>query len=435
MPTPTHLAALLLSWVIRTRVLLSKYSAKQHNYAVDDSVKPRATFWREGAQSLSYLLARASYPDELRQEYLAFFNDKLAPLFGPSPAEFSGSTPSSFISDDHTPFEFIWAIGRKGNMSVRFAFEPLSPFNGSSLPPRKSMPSLDILRGMPSLDLTWSNICRRTLLFDPPCPNENRVHFQHSSQFFLGGDFETHANTIVGKVYFLPHVRAALEGVSDFSLVNNCISDLGVEDCWGPASSYFDSIPESNRPTIAMVAVDCLEPAKNRAKVYIRTQNSSFNDIVELLTLGGRISDEYVAQTVSAMRHLWRLFFPGVADDTPLSSKRGPEYYPTGFLIYYEMSLGRAVLVPKVYIPVRHYCDSDSQIATALSRYFKDVGLDEVGERYHADLKQMFMHRDLATRTGVHTYVGICTKDSDGPMIYNYLSPEAFAPERHTSHI
>lgn len=139
---------------------------------------------------MSYLLARASYPDELRQEYLAFFNDKLAPLFGPSPAEFSGSTPSSFISDDHTPFEFIWAIGRKGNMSVRFAFEPLSPFNGSSLPPRKSMPSLDILRGMPSLDLTWSNICRRTLLFDPPCPNENRVHFQHSSQFFLGRNTE-----------------------------------------------------------------------------------------------------------------------------------------------------------------------------------------------------------------------------------------------------
>ncbi|KAJ7778865.1 tryptophan dimethylallyltransferase-domain-containing protein, partial [Mycena olivaceomarginata] len=368
MPTPTHLAALLLSWVIRTRVLLSKYSAKQHNYAVDDS----SNILAEGARSLSYLLARASYPDELRQEYLAFFNDKLAPLFGPSPAEFSGSTPSSFISDG--PYSIRVHLGNRKKRKYVCA-------KIDAIPRYTSRNAIS--------DLTWSNICRRTLLFDPPCPNENRVHFQHSSQFFLGGDFETHANTIVGKVYFLPHVRAALEGVSDFSLVNNCISDLGVEDCWGPASSYFDSIPESNRPTIAMVAVDCLEPAKNRAKVYIRTQNSSFNDIVELLTLGGRISDEYVAQTVSTMRHLWRLFFPGVADDTPLSSKRGPEYYPTGFLIYYEMSLGRAVLVPKVYIPVRHYCDSDSQIATALSRYFKDVGLDEVGERYHADLKQM----------------------------------------------
>ncbi|KAJ6544420.1 aromatic prenyltransferase, partial [Mycena capillaripes] len=351
--------------------------------------------------------------------------------FGPSPFEFSDSPPSSFISDDHTPFEFIWAIGRHGDMSVRFALEPLSSLDGSSLPPRKSMASLNVFRGMPGLDLTWNNICRQSLLFEPPeagiTLKEN--NFEHSSQFFI--DLDVDGRAIIGKVYFLPYVRAAIEGFSDYSLVNTCMSELGVADSWGMASSYIESLPELTRPTIAMVAVDCLQPSKNRAKVYIRTQSSSYNDIVELLTLGGKISDEYVAETLSAMRHLWRLVFPGVEDGMPLSSKRGPEYYPTGFLIYYEMAIGRAIPIPKVYIPVRHYCDSDAHIASALAQYFKDIKLTEVGERYETDLQHIFTHRDLAARTGIHTYIGICTKrGSGGPMIYNYFSPEVFAPER-----
>ncbi|KAF7332998.1 putative dimethyl allyl transferase [Mycena venus] len=435
LPMLAHLIARLLSWALRIRLRFGKYLNIHHSSAIDNSEEPRATFWREWTRGLDYLLARASYSDALRRHYVAFFNDVLTPLFGPSPSEFLGSAPSSFLSDDHTPFELIWAIGRRGNMSVRFAFEPLSTLDGSSLPPSKSMASLSSLRGMPGLDLTWSNTCRRTLLFDPPeaCVVGEKNSFLHSSQFFLGGDLE-HDCTIVGKVYFLPYVRAALEGVSDFSLVNNCMSELGLEDSWGMAYSHIQSIAEISRPTIAMVAVDCIEPSRNRAKVYVRTQGStSFSDIVELLTLGGKISDSHVVQTVAAMRHLWRLLFPGVGDDTPLSSKRGPEYYPTGFLIYYEMALGRAVPIPKVYIPVRHYCDSDSHVAAALSQYFKDIKLQEIGERYEEDLKQMFTHRDLAARTGIHTYVGICTKSSDGPAIYHYLSPEVFAPERQTA--
>lgn len=201
---------------------------------------------------------------------------------------------------------------------------------------------------------------------------------------------EVHAPaSIVTKVYFLPYVRASLEGIADFSLVKACMSEIGVQDSWEMAASYIQSMPELIRPTVAMVAVDCVEPSKNRAKVYVRTHSSSFNDIADLLTLGGKISDEYVAHTLSAMRHLWHLLFPGVGYNTPLTSKRGPEYYPTGFLIYYEMALGRAIPIPKIYIPVRHYCDSDSKIARALSQYFKDVGLKEIGGRYEADLKKI----------------------------------------------
>jgi DMATS type aromatic prenyltransferase len=189
----------------------------------------------------------------------------------------------------------------------------------------------------------------------------------------------------------MPHMRAALEGVTDFRLVKTCMSELGFSDSWEPAASYLQSMPDLVRPSIAMVAVDCLEPAKNRIKVYVRTQSSSFSDIADLLTLGGLIADEYVCQTLSAMRHLWSLLFPGVADDVPLSesSTRDAKYYPPGFLIYYELALGRAIPIPKVYIPVRRYCDNDEHIASALSQYFKDVKLDDIGESYKSDLERV----------------------------------------------
>jgi hypothetical protein len=90
---------------------------------------------------------------------------------------------------------------------------------------------------------------------------------------------------IGAKVYFLPYVRASLEGIADFSLVKACMSDIGVQDSWEMAASYIQSMPELIRPTVAMVAVDCVEPSKNRAKVYVRTHSSSFNDIADLLTL------------------------------------------------------------------------------------------------------------------------------------------------------
>ncbi|KAJ6629581.1 aromatic prenyltransferase [Mycena sp. CBHHK59/15] len=392
-----------------------------------DGQTRRFQFWRKEIDRLEHLLALSGYPERLRSEYLSFFASSLVPLFGPSPSEFLNFKPSSFLSDDHTPFELGWAIDKQGDMSVQFDMEPLSPLDGSSPPPTLAIASVHIFEGMEGFDLTWSNICRDTLVSNHAPGSQ----LQHSSQFILGGDLTDHG--IVGKVYFLPHVRAAIDHVSVDALVNVCMSELGLADSWDTVASYIKTLPESSRPILETVAVDCLKPTKNRAKAYFRTQAtcSSFNDIAQLMTLGGRISDERVSQTLSAMRHLWSLFFPGVPDDAPLSSIRPVDYYPTGFLIYYQMSLRHPIPVPKIYIPVRHYCADDSYIATALSQYFKDINLDTIGDSYTATLKNIFTHRNLSDRTGIQVYVGLCTKQSSaGPVLYIYLSPEVFAPER-----
>ncbi|KAJ7625668.1 aromatic prenyltransferase [Roridomyces roridus] len=345
----------------------------------------------------------------------------MVPLLGPSPAELNqlGSPPASFMTDDHTPLEISWAIGSRGDMAVRFVVESLDGNNGSSLSPGESLKDLGLFCPVQQaeVDLTWIDICRKTLLVENPPQSSRR---EDSSQIFIGGDLQRDQYGIVGKMYFIPHLRAAIQG-------------LGLSHGWKILGEHLESLPEVDRPTPTMVAIDCLEPAKNRAKVYVRVpeSSSSFNAIARLLTLGGQICDQSVEYTLSALRRLWGLLFPGVGEDEPLLCRGGQEYYPRGFVLYYEMALARRVPIPKVYIPVRHYCDTDEQIAAAISQYLMDGGLTEIGEGYKMNLETMFQHRDLGARTGIHTYIGICTKEgSEGPVVYSYLSSEAFAPER-----
>jgi DMATS type aromatic prenyltransferase len=202
----------------------------------------------------------------------------------------------------------------------------------------------------------------------------------------LGGEFND--TGILGKLYFFPSVRSAVTGTPTESIVGNCMSQLGVGVTWDTIiMPYFTSLPKEFRPIPDMVSVDCLAPSRNRVKVYFRAHLSTLNAITEMVTLGDIISDEYIVQTVSTLQHLWGLFFPGVAHDTPLPTTRKGPYYPSGFLIYYEMVPGRRLPIPKVYIPVRHYCRDDAQIAAAISHYFKDTGLDDISERYTSDLE------------------------------------------------
>jgi tryptophan 7-dimethylallyltransferase len=198
-----------------------------------------------------------------------------------------------------------------------------------------------------------------------------------------GGDFDEEG--IVGKVYFLPHVLARASGVSPDDLFINCVNRISPDlaSQFQIVQSFMQSLPPSSRPPTEMVAVDCVSPRRNRLKIYYRTppEYSSFDDIIYLTTLGGALTDPSMSLLESTLWKLWSLLFPGVSREQKLIMKR-PEHYPSGFLIYYEMALGRKEPIPKVYIPVRHFCENDRQIGNALAQYYRDVKMGRLGENY-----------------------------------------------------
>ncbi|KAJ3512850.1 hypothetical protein NLJ89_g3285 [Agrocybe chaxingu] len=159
-----------------------------------------------------------------------------------------------------------------------------------------------------SFDSTWTDVCHDTLLCSSPTVR--------TSQFFFGGDFAP--TGMVGKVYYLPQARARITGESEDQLVTECMTRLGLSVSWSAVLSYMSSLPRETRPSTEMVSVDCLEPSRNRLKVYFRAHDHTLSAIEHHMTLGGTLDGEVVQNTLRVVRNLWEFLFPGVGRDQPL---------------------------------------------------------------------------------------------------------------------
>ncbi|KAJ3573256.1 hypothetical protein NP233_g2553 [Leucocoprinus birnbaumii] len=391
---------------------------------------PRSAFWdREIGRGLRYLFDRVSLPSAARDDFMDYFSKDIVPLLGPTPDEFedSGMKPCTFFSDDHTPMELIWAVDADGKMSIRFAMEPLDSLDGRPSPSEDWMATLNNLRSWQrtkAWSLEWTNICRETLILDHAECGERA---QYPSQFFLGGDFSQ--DSMVGKFYFLPHLRATETQIPQEDLVTECMKRIGLVEPWIRILSFMNTIPQTQRPVPDMIAVDCVPSAQNRIKVYFRSDATTLDEIIQVVRLGGALDDDpLIKETTDLIEKLWGHFFPGVGRYEHIKPSR-PKKVAHGFLIYFEMKLGSSRLWPKVYFPVRHYCESDAFIANAISQFYAPYN-ENFSTRYSRDLQNIFRHRDLSSRTGIHTYVGCCIRKG-GPQLSMYMSPEVFAPERN----
>lgn len=204
------------------------------------------------------------------------------------------------------------------------------------------------------------------------------------------------------------------------------------------ALNYFNTLPESVRPTVEIVATDCSDPAESRIKVYVRTKSTKFSDLEGLMTLGGAVNGRVASEAMSALKDLWETVM-GVETTTPgwknrrltprVSEDANDKHITGGLLLYYELKPGHDLPFPKVYLPVRHYCQDDLQIATGMQTYHARKGRAFV-DRYAQDVDYIFgSHRPLSSRTGIHTYVSLAIKKRDYEVT-SYFNPEAYAPER-----
>jgi len=383
-------------------------------------------WWRKVYQPFSALFRGSGYPIYLQKRYLSFIATYVIPSLGPSPSEFTKFQPCSFMGDDHTPIELSWVLNANGEHTVRFTMELLSALDGSPTPSSTWMASLRLLSEegcVEGFEMDWVKTCFEALVHDGILVENSS---QHHSQFSVGADFTR--SGVVGKAYFLPHVLSQASGKSQMDLVTSCLTKLELESQWNHVTKYLDGLPPHLSAIPEIVAVDCVEKTRNRAKVYVRSKASSLNEIVDLFTLGGALGDPLVVDTVRMIRQVWHLLFDGADDDTRLES-RNPNHYASPFVVYFELGLGRQYPVPKLYIPVRHYCQNDSVVANALVQFYKQDEFSGKANNYLADIQAAFGHPTLEECTGLHTYIGIATRKA-GPQLSVYLSPLAFGSEK-----
>jgi tryptophan 7-dimethylallyltransferase len=193
---------------------------------------------------------------------------------------------------------------------------------------------------------------------------------------------------MVGKFYFLPHLRATETKTASEDLVTSCMSRIGLTEPWMRVLSFMNTIPQTHRPVPDMIAVDCVPSAQNRIKVYFRSDATTLDEITRIVRLGGALdSDPLIKETTDLIERLWGHFFPGVGRNEHIKPSR-PKKVAHGFLIYFEMKLGSNQLWPKVYFPVRHYCESDAFIASAISQFYATTN-EDFSKNYTHDLQQV----------------------------------------------
>ncbi|KAL4949375.1 aromatic prenyltransferase [Aspergillus filifer] len=380
----------------------------------------------------------AGYSSSSTQLHIDFFRASVAPSLGPHPRCTGAPTIwKSFMTDDHTPVEVSWCWSTSlATPTVRYSVEPIGRLAGQADDPINTAASNKLLGETlplaPDLDLYLHRHFRRALT------SQNAVAIDKTgaaaiplSQTFMA--FDLLEATVVAKQYYLPGWRALEEAKTKFSVVVDAVRNLppsassllGLFDVF---VEFLESLPEETRPTVEILAIDCLDPVQSRVKIYVRSRETTFKSVTEMLTLGGRAPK--TQEETEALRGLWCAVF-GLDEGTCEDNQPLPEndHLTGGMLYYYELKCGTAVPKTKIYLPVRHYAQDDDQIARGLSLYLDQRGKRLTTGSYYDGVQRLCKHRTLASGLGFHTYISWASENGKW-NVTAYFNPQIYHSSR-----
>jgi DMATS type aromatic prenyltransferase len=370
-------------------------------------------YWKT-SPLLTSLLSAAQYPEQLQNQYLSFFHHSIIPALGPGPSAWQNWTPN--LTHNNSPFEPSWNL-QGDKRQVRFTFEPIGPYAGTRTDPTNQILPLAFVGCLagenicPRLNLDWwhhfteeffvspsdSDIATTTILLPdgkvpPTC--------------FLAFDLPSTEFAPVVKPYLFPHRRALLERKSTKEVMFDAVKKLH-----SPTSSILlalsmienflssrgdDIFPRSglqqsrNSPgigstskgmSVEMLTFDCIEPSQARIKIFAKTHNTSFANVREIYTLGGRLRSPEIAEGGKVLKDFWRCLF-GLSENWDEK-----EMQLVGFLFFgFEIQPGKEYPEVKVYVP-SWTCDiGDVEIGRSLDKFVSERD-QTIGKSYCANLQ------------------------------------------------
>jgi DMATS type aromatic prenyltransferase len=324
------------------------------------------------------MLHLAGYTLHSSTTQLQFFSAHVSKSLEPYPRQqHSQDSWKSFLTDDHTPIELSWNWSPlRKTPSVRYSVDPIPSLVHGGPISFNTKASKDLLESaIPfapgfSTELYQYMTNKLTVLQHEVGQTQVETSRIPRSQQILAFDLE--GESVMPKVYFLPQWKAFKEGTSTLQIMDSVIGDLPnfdsyIRNGWKMISDYISSRAK-DKPEVEFVAIDCVDPLRSRIKIYLRSQDTRFASVLDMMTLRGRlpsISDKSDA----SLRRLWRyvLDLDTVEESVPVVS-----HTTAGILYYMELRFGRTYPRSKLYIPVKHYGKNDLVVARGLSRFLEE---------------------------------------------------------------
>ncbi len=335
---------------------------------------------------LARMLQKAGYSKQALRYHLAFFCRYVTPAMGRRPGP--DGRPhgwQSFMTDDYTPIELSWSWKEGDTLpAVRYAIEPIGHWAGTVFDPLNMRVARDCIRktqgALSGLNQDWLKFFSKELVatgadnFDMQSNADSDIL---GSQIFTAYDLGDEKTAL--KAYFIPTLKARLSGQSNYQLIRNTMNKLIVQqpslaNSFAVLSQWMESRQGENQIDAEIVAIDCVQPSKSRIKIYVRSRLTTFDSVVDVMTMDGLLNKDGTEKAVASLKDLWGRVLglgPDFSVSAPLES-RG--HRTAGILYYFELKPGATLPSSKVYIPAKHYGVNDLEVARGLSGFLKARG-------------------------------------------------------------
>jgi DMATS type aromatic prenyltransferase len=357
-------------------------------------------WWTSLAPVLGKFLVKADYEVSQQFAFLSWFHKFIIPAFGPRPEEGKERLWRTQVTPTGAPFQPSWNL-QNGKSTVRFTIEPTGAQAGTREDCFNQVAAFDLMKKlkttMPNLEDSWFYHCAKELYVPKDLINimllvKGPPKGPRPPTCFLA--FDLLKNDIETKAYFFPHIRAFQLGITQGELIINTVKGLngnGID--MNPGLAVLENYLASGGPVslknCEMLAIDCVEPSRARAKIYVNSYNNSFNKIKDIYTMGGRITDKAILKSLGPLKELWRLLFN--MPETGFEDIELPNimHHRACFVFGFEFKSGSPTPVTKIYFPLWHFCQNDAQISTALSGFFAKQKWQKLSDSYANDVAEI----------------------------------------------
>ena len=411
-------------------------------WSLIDRNLPQATadcrfWWRTTGLPLAILLEKAGYTLEAQCQNLFFFYCCVVPELGGGPdAQGLPRSWKSFMTDHFSPIELSceWGCGGE-SPTVRFSVEPIGPYAGTPADPLNEHATARLVRRYQPLlsnsELTLFDHFSKELLSYNHSRNEASGMMEdhgHKSRTFVA--FDLGKDGVMLKAYFLPAFRAGELGQSIWYIIARAIRSL---PGYSPSKfsglsmlqSFLSNNPYGSKLKAEIFAIDCVTPIRSRLKIYMRSQSTSFDSVINVMTLGGVLNGLDLNEGLNELQRLWKLVLSQNEGFSEIVDLQQRNHLTAGMLYYFDIKQGEALPGVKVYIPVRHYGRNDLAVAEGLETYLKSRGQSSLATKYKQALSSICPPSSLRSRTGIQTYIG-CSIVGRELKLTSYLAPKVY---------
>lgn len=137
--------------------------------------------------------------------------------------------------------------------------------------------------------------------------------------------------------------------------------------------------------TLILIGIDCVDPTVHkdaRVKCYVHTSSNAFAVVRDVMTLGGRLTDESSLKRVEILQSIWPLLLNESSSETNALDETWskPELFPetgySGLQFTIEMTPGKLIPDSKIYVPLFQFTKNSEVAEEVFETVLKKLGME-----------------------------------------------------------